>query len=74
MQHIRPLELGTVVSDVGPSGIECRLAGCRAAGCTAAGFQAAGCRGGSADSAGIARKAKTNEKQAKPTKTQEKGI
>jgi hypothetical protein len=43
-------------------------------GCTAAGLQAAGCRGGSADSYGIARKAKTNEKQAKTTKTQEKGI
>ena len=58
MQHINPLELGAVVSDVGPSGIErrgcrlqstrlqgCRAPGCRAPGCKVAGLQAARLQG-----------------------------
>jgi hypothetical protein len=46
------------------------LGGLKAAGLQAPGCWTPGCLGGSA---AIARKAKINEKQAKPVKTQEKG-
>ena len=41
LQHINLWSWGTVFSDEGPPGIECRIAGCRTPGCTAAGPQAA---------------------------------